>query len=60
MRCPPLYRKIPEKKIIKTKKTRKINVNNKIDLRWVMKEKKEKEVQKEKRMEETVPKRFHK
>jgi len=62
MKCLLLCRKIPEKKIIKTRKTRKINVDDEIDLRWIMKEKKERkeEVKKEKRVEEMVPKRFHK
>jgi len=31
-----LYGKIPKKKIIKTRKTKKINIDNEIDLRWVI------------------------
>jgi len=31
-----LYGKIPKKKIIKTRKTKKINIDNEINLRWVI------------------------
>ena len=56
MRCPLLCKKIPKKKIIKTRKTRKINVDNKIDLKQIVKEK----VKEEKKIEDIVPKRFYK
>ena len=62
IRCLLLCEKIPEKKIIKTKKTRKMNVNNKIDLRQVVREKerRQEKVKEKKKTEDMVPKRFYK
>ena len=62
IRCLLLCEKIPEKKIIKTKKTRKMNVDNKMDLRQVVREKerRQEKIKEEKKTEDMVPKRFYK
>ena len=58
-RCSPLCSQTPEKKIIKRKQG---TVKNEKDLRWTMEERKRKEKIEEdyRKVEEMVPKRFHK
>jgi len=58
-RCPPLCGRTPEKKVIKKKQ---ITVEDEKDLRWTMEEReKRKEIEEDHRkVEELVPRCFHK
>jgi len=58
-RCPPLCGRSPEKRIVKRKQATE---ENRKDLRWTMEEREKKEEIKEdhRKVEELVPKRFHK
>ena len=58
-RCPPLCGRTPEKKIIKRKQATE---EDRKDLRWTMEEREKREEIKEdhRKVEELVPKRFHK
>jgi len=58
-RCPPLCGRTPEKKVMKRKQ---IMEENKKDLRWTMEERERREEIKEdhRKVEELVPRRFHK
>ena len=58
-RCPPLCGRTPEKKIIKRKQ---MTVENEKDLRWTMEEREKREEIEEdhRKVEELVPRHFHK